>query len=217
MKNILKISNSFRCLIGGAALVLSACGNETPADKNTRTDSLDATVIRNDSTPPVATDTTSAEHFPHTDTATIALIKNALTTHLLTEDLPAIPGNQRNFMYSRIDLNNDNHPEIFVGMTGAYFCGTGGCTAFLLDYKGKLITRFTVAEFPIVVRPHSTNGWRDLLIGTAATHPSLHLVKWNGKKYPGNPSLAPIFSEVPSEHSARILTCKDHAEHWFQF
>ena len=219
MKNTLPTLTCIpRLLVFAGLLMLSACDSEKSEDQAATPYSKDTSANIAEPQPQTGTDKGSpASHLPETDTATINLIKQVLRTQLLKDDLAALSNDQRSFMFSKIDLNNDHDPEIFVGFTNSYFCGSGGCTAFLLNSKGNLITRFTVSEFPMVVRPHTTQGWRDLLIGTASAKPSLHLVKWNGKKYPGNPSREPIFSEIPSEHSLRVLNCRDHADHWFQF
>ncbi|MET0464255.1 MAG: hypothetical protein ABW007_13915 [Chitinophagaceae bacterium] len=148
---------------------------------------------------------------------TVDLIRRMLTTSIFKDDLAAMKKQDRQFTFIEMDLNGDRKKEIFVGFNGSYYCGSGGCTALLLHHNGTLITRFTVTKYPIVVRPISTNGWRDLLIGTAAPSPSMHLVKWNGKKYPGNPSMQPAFSIPPSERSVRIFNFATYEEQWFSF
>ena len=72
------------------------------------------------------------------------LYKNDLSKNL-------IDSLSRRFVIFEYDLNDDQKKEIFVGLNGHYFCGTGGCNGLLLSPEGKLITRFTVTETPIVI------------------------------------------------------------------
>lgn len=160
---------------------------------------------------------TSAHQAKVTNPMTTDLVSEVLTTQIFKEELQLIPTKDRRFMFDEIDLNNDGKKEIFVGLNGSYFCGTGGCTALILSSGGKVITRFTVTEFPIIVRPSKTRGWRDLVMGSAAPKPAMHYVKWNGKKYPANPSTQPSFLETPSEKSEHVLSCSAHRNHWHTF
>ena len=54
--------------------------------------------------------------------------------------------------------------EIFVGLTGSYFCGSGGCTQLILDDQGNLISTFSVSGYPVIIDINKTNGWKDLFI-----------------------------------------------------
>jgi len=133
------------------------------------------------------------------------------------DDLKVITDNDRKFTFEHIDLNGDHKKEIFVGFNGAYFCGSGGCTALLLSSSGGLLSRFTVAEYPFIVLNSATNGWRDLLVGTAAVQPSLRVLKWNGKKYPGNPSTQPEFTLPVDAKSKYVFNFETYDEQWFDF
>lgn len=95
----------------------------------------------------------------------------------------------RKFIIDHIDLNHDGINEIFVGLTGTYFCGSGGCTCYLLTADGKLITRFTVLEYPIAISSTLTNGWNDLLIESRGKY---HLMVYKNNQYPSNPSVQPV-------------------------
>lgn len=108
----------------------------------------------------------------------------------------------RKFAYSQYDLNGDSKKEIFVALTGPYFCGSGGCTIYLLDYQGNVITRFTVAEYSIAIDAQKTNGWNDLLIESKG---KFHVVKFDGRKYPSNPSVQKSIAGRPSNHLPKVL------------
>ena len=76
-----------------------------------------------------------------------------------------------------------------MGLTGSYFCGTGGCTILLLNSDGGLITTFTVTDYPIIVSNTITKNWKDLILYSNGKN---HLMKFNGKTYPSNPSVQPV-------------------------
>lgn len=102
-----------------------------------------------------------------------------------------LDSNSRRFIYSEYDLNQDGKKETFIGLTGGYFCGSGGCTVLLLAGNGDLITKFTVAEYPFTILASATNNWKDIIIESAGKQ---HLLKFDGKTYPSNPSVQPQFT-----------------------
>ena len=71
---------------------------------------------------------------------------------------------QRFFYYEAFDLNNDKKNEYFVGFSNSYFCGSGGCSGYILKNDGTVINRFSVTDFPIYVTTSSTEKFYDLLI-----------------------------------------------------
>lgn len=120
----------------------------------------------------------------------------------------------RRFAFFTQDLNNDNEKEIFVGFTGPYFCGTGGCSFKILNSKGDLITHFTVSEFPVTIENTTTKGWKDLTVKSGSKY---HILKFDGKKYPSNPGTAPVFSQTPADNLPRALNNLKEATAWFRF
>ena len=122
-----------------------------------------------------------------------AIVVEKIRVHLralIEEDdkLGIVDTLSKQFKYFEIDLNADGSNEIFVGLTGPYFCGSGGCNILLLDADAKIITKFSVSDIPVVVSKNTTNHWRDLYIRTNGAY---HLMKFNGTKYPSNPSILP--------------------------
>ena len=113
-------------------------------------------------------------------------IGEVLRNKLVKDDVKLLSENDRHFIYSSQDLDNDGEAELFVAMKGSYFCGTGGCTVFLLNGKFEKITTFTVVAGPIQIANSRTRGWSDLIIPTKGQN---YLVQFNGRKYPGNPSV----------------------------
>jgi hypothetical protein len=106
----------------------------------------------------------------------------------LQADLKAMSEDDRKYSYDTFDLNNDGKKEVFVALISPYFCGSGGCTLLILNPDFTLNSRLTVVnDFPIHASSKTTKGWRDLIIQSRG----IHLLKYNGKKYPSNPSTQP--------------------------
>jgi len=76
------------------------------------------------------------------------------------------PGGRGRYVYGRVDLNGDGRDEVFVYLLGSVFCGTGGCN-LLLFTRGEsgytLVNEFAISRLPVIVSPHKTAGWHDLL------------------------------------------------------
>lgn len=95
------------------------------------------------------------------------------------------------------DLNDDGSPDVIVYLIGRSKCGSGGCTALILTPQGssyKVVTRITIAQLPIRVLSTRTNGWRDLSVRVrgGGIQPGYEsMLKFDGRKYPGNPSVPP--------------------------
>jgi hypothetical protein len=96
-----------------------------------------------------------------------------------------------------MDLNGDGRPETFVYVTDRNYCGSGGCKLVVLSpRKGNyhVVLRSTVTQLPISVLPTSSRGWRDVgvtVAGGGITRPYMARLRFNGSRYPGNPTVAP--------------------------
>ena len=140
-----------------------------------------------------------------------------ILSRVFEQDLSRMSAEDRQFTYHQIDLNGDRKQETFIGFYGPFHCAKGGCTALLLDHTGRVLTRFTVTEYPILVLPTATRGWRDLVVGTAAAKPAIRLVKWNGRRYPGNPVKQPEYVSAPALTIKEVFNFKDYEEQWYTF
>jgi hypothetical protein len=186
-----------------AIMFLGACGNsnqqETVATETPATDTASQSppaVTAPESTSPAQP---SAEPADNTaDLVTLTL------QNLMKEDLKKdlIDSGSRVFKYSSYDLNDDGKKEIFVGLTGMFFCGSGGCTMYILDSEGNKISRFTTVEYPVIVANSKTNGWRDLIFDGGG---KIRLVKYDGKTYPSNFSKHPEYKDKPGDDLPRML------------
>lgn len=139
---------------------------------------------------------------PHNSNIETAKKISSYLKNLLKDDLKLMTPDQRVFQYEEVDLNGDNTKEYLVGFKNSYFCGSGGCTFYLLYNDGTVITIFSVSEAPFIALKSKTNGWRNLLVHSDR---SLRILKFDGKTYPNNPSVSPKFTEIPSDDAYRLL------------
>lgn len=138
---------------------------------------------------------------PPKDDKAVELIRRQLQL-LLKKDLPAMTKEDRYFYYEAFDLNNDQKNEYFVGFSNSYFCGSGGCSGYILNNDGSLINSFTVTDFPIYVTTTLTEKFYDLIMESSG---KFHHIKFSNGKYPSNPSVEPEHKgEVPKE-SSKVL------------
>jgi hypothetical protein len=176
-------------------LSISACQNTSTTNLGTASTDSVATNTTADSSLSYGPDT----HRPET----AKLVINTLATFYKSDiEKNLIDSFSRTFVFFEYDLNEDGRKEIFVSHTGPYFCGSGGCTLLLLSPDGKQITQFTVNRTPVIVLRERSKGWNDLLIESAG---KLHLLQFDGKAYPANPSMAPVFTMTPGDELPRLL------------
>ena len=101
------------------------------------------------------------------------------------------------FKRAKADLNGDGHPETFVYVTDQDYCGTSGCLLLLLSPRGatyKVVMRATAVQLPIRLLPTSAHGWRDVgvtVAGGGITRPYVARLRFDGRGYPGNPTIPP--------------------------
>ena len=138
---------------------------------------------------------------PPKDDKTVELIQKQLNV-LLKKDLPAMTKEDRFFYYEAFDLNNDKKDEYLVGFSNPYFCGSGGCSGYILNNDGSVINRFTVTNFPIYVTTSSTEKFYDLIFETGG---KFHLLKMKGEKYPSNPSVQEKWKDEVPKESTKVL------------
>jgi hypothetical protein len=100
------------------------------------------------------------------------------------------------FEYALADLNNDGIPDAVVLLTDPGWCGSGGCTMLIL--RGTVdrftpVSKASVSNQPIKVSPERQNGWRTLLVWVAGggIPPGFVLMRFDGRRYPFNPTLQP--------------------------
>jgi hypothetical protein len=101
------------------------------------------------------------------------------------------------FVVAFADLNGDGKPEAIVHLTSNHWCGSGGCTTLILVRNGdswKVLTRITITQSPIRVLTTESNGWRSIAVWVqgGGIQPGYEAeLRFDGKTYPTNPSVAP--------------------------
>jgi len=199
-------------------MAIFSCKNETKIEPE-QTSLPDSTVV--EKTDPVIdpdpTDSIPAESYGINSSSmqTAALVRLTLQD-LYKDDLAKnfIQENSRKFIFFEYDLNEDGKKEIFVGLTGGYFCGSGGCTQLILDDQGNVISTFSVSDYPVIIDNNKTNGWKDLIIYSGSKN---RIVKFDGKKYPPNPSVLPELKLIPGDGLPRAMNFINEPYPWFGF
>ncbi|WP_143754943.1 hypothetical protein [Caulobacter sp. BP25] len=108
------------------------------------------------------------------------------------------------FKSAQADLNGDRKPEIFIYATGRETCGSGGCNLYVLSPTRagyQVVLRASVAQLPIRRLESATRGWRDIgvFVAGGGAKPHEARLRFDGKRYPGNPSMAPESGNPPGE------------------
>lgn len=196
-------------------LGMSACTSSGKKDQKPMDGKQDSTAMETQKATPVPGQQDSVYN-PNTIDPNIARLVQLTMNDLYKEDLAKdlISKESRQFIFYQYDLNGDGKKEIFVGLRGSYFCGSGGCTVLLLDYQGNLIDQFTVVDYPIVIDNQKTNNWDNLFMMSGG---EFHLMKFNGQKYPQNPSVEPVVKVAPASTLPRILDFINEPYKWFSF
>ena len=174
----------------GIMVMISCQNKEKPASKNI------IKTIAEDTLSKTAAGTADLSEAPPRDDKAVETIRKQLLV-LLKKDLPAMTKEDRYFYYEAYDLNNDKKNEYFVGFSNPYFCGSGGCSGYILNNDGSVINSFTVTDFPFFVANTSSEKFKDLIVKSGNT---LHYLKMINRKYPSNPSVQEKWKgDIPKE------------------
>jgi hypothetical protein len=188
-----------KIVIAITVLILYSCQNKNDQNK-TKPNNIIKTIAEDTLSKTVA-GTADLSNSPVKDDKTVRLIQKQLQV-LLKKDLPAMSKEDRYFYYEAFDLNNDQKNEYFVGFSSSYFCGSGGCSGYILSNDGTLINSFTVTDFPIHITTSTTENFYDLIIESGG---KFYQIKMKNGKYPSNPSVQEKWKgEIPKE-STKVL------------
>ena len=114
------------------------------------------------------------------------------------------------YTYKLAHLSRDrscNSPIVFLNAKSGY-CGTGGCNLLILDCTSKgyrIIGSTSVAMPPVYVSANFSHGYRDIKV--EAGRKGLVVLKFDGKQYPENASMAPVGKKLPDDQL--LLSEKD--------
>lgn len=127
------------------------------------------------------------------DPAVRKALWTAVSDHLNETDTEK---SDQDFLIDFQDLNMDGLQDALVVLRGTYWCGTGGCTMWVFQGKTgsfQLVSEMTLIRTPMIVSDIRTNGWHDLIVNVSGggAKPKTVALKFDGKKYPHNPSMRP--------------------------
>ena len=95
------------------------------------------------------------------------------------------------------DLNGDGRDEALVSLHSGLFCGSGGCALYIYTPVGsswREVAELTIVNAPVRLLNTRSRGWRDLAVhvrGGGMDLPREALIRFDGRTYASNPSLAP--------------------------
>ncbi len=120
------------------------------------------------------------------------------------------------YLNAWIDLNGDGKREAIVYLIGSDWCGSGGCTALVLEPARstyEVIAHVSIVQLPISALTRSSRGWRDLTVwvyGGGIQNAYEAELKFDGRSYPSNPSVPPAVHLVGKpEKEALISNIRD--------
>jgi hypothetical protein len=111
--------------------------------------------------------------------------------------LPTEENRATRYSAAFVHLRNNESREVLVYLTSDGWCGSGGCTMLVLAsdrLSYKLITKTAITRLPIRVLPTKSNGWHDISVWVqgGGIQPGYEAeLSFDGKTYPGNPSVSP--------------------------
>lgn len=125
---------------------------------------------------------------------------------------------QLRFLEREVDLdNNYDTKEYLVYVLDKMYCGTGGCTLFIINSESKVISSTSVVNLPIYTTTtlaenakKDKDKWKDLFVWSDGSYRQL---TYKQGKYPYNASMAPEFSkETLKFHPEKYLELLDYLD-----
>lgn len=169
-----------RFIISGLSLSLLLVGYPSEAKPDNKAAALDAQIVL-----------ASKAVDPALQTA----LQKAIASYMKQQG--ATPDASHRFFADYINLNGDGVQDALVVFSSSYWCGTGGCTMLVFQGQNnktfRLVSESTLVNPPLTVSETRTNGWRDLIVDVSGggAVPKKVALKFDGKKYPLNPSDQP--------------------------
>jgi hypothetical protein len=111
-----------------------------------------------------------------------------------------------------VDLNGDRATEALVYLSGRDRCGSGGCNLYILQRQlgaWRLVNSVTITNPPIRILSTRSRGWRDIAVlvrGGGVGPPYEAVLRFNGVRYPGNPTVAPAFRARPGTPGRTLIS-----------
>ena len=110
--------------------------------------------------------------------------------------IPPVDPASYEFDFALAGLNGDGIPDAIVLFKGLHNCGSGGCTLEILrgTKQGfEYISGSTISREPIQILAEKRFGWHSFTVSVSGggAKPCNAMMRFNGRKYPLNPSMAP--------------------------
>ena len=113
------------------------------------------------------------------------------------------------FRYALVDLNDDGISDAVILITDRRYCGSGGCSMIVL--KGivggfEVISSNTLSREPVAVLLDKRLGWHTLavLVSGGGEKTGSALMRFDGTRYPSNPSLLPRATDADLRESKTL-------------
>lgn len=94
--------------------------------------------------------------------------------------------------HAMVDLNGDGIDDAVALLLDPDWCGSGGCTLLVLRGSKRgysVLSSSSVTDAPIRLSPIKVGGWKTLIVHSRGRGEVL--MRFDGKRYPGSPSLLP--------------------------
>jgi len=118
------------------------------------------------------------------------------------------------YKHAFADLNDDGIDDAVIIITDNQYCGSGGCSSVIFQGVAggfKLVSSSTITREPILLLTEKKKGWHTLSVFVAGggAKAGQVMMRFNGKKYPGNPSTQPKANDDDLK-SAKTLISKSN-------
>jgi hypothetical protein len=118
------------------------------------------------------------------------------------------------FSFAVIEPDFRTREEVVVYISGESWCGSGGCTMLVLVPEGNsfnMIDKTTIVQLPIRVLDGRSNGRAELGVWVqgGGLQPGYEAtLRFDGKSYPRNPSIAPA-RRLSSRNAGTVIIGSD--------
>ena len=116
------------------------------------------------------------------------------------------------YQHRRVDLNNDGKRDALVILKNPYghWCGMYGCTMLIMRANKDdfdLVNAVQTVREPLTVMNNTTSGWRNIVIHVSGrwTQTKDVLLRYDGNKYPTNPSELPPYGIVSEGEGQQLF------------